>query len=111
MPPQGYYQPVVVVQQQQQPNTALAIILEVIPGLFGIFGIGWMVSGYILPGILLLIGGIIVGVGVWLATIFLAFFTFGVSFVCPGIFNLVVLITSTIILTSVLRKRSTVVVR
>ena len=113
----GYYPPVVqpvVVVQQQQDNSTLAIILEVIPGLFGIFGIGWMVSGYILPGILLLIGGIIVDVCLWLGAIFLAAVTLGlgaVTFVCPGIFNLVVLITSTIILASVLRKRSTVIVR
>ncbi len=95
MPPQGYYQPVVVVQQQQTAQYGASHHSRSYPRPL------WHLRHW-LDGLWIYLTRHFVAdwrdhcwCGLWLATIFLAFFTFGVSFVCPGIFNLVVLITST----------------
>ena len=84
----------------QNQNTTLAIVLEIVCGLFGFFGIGWLVSGNTQTGILLLVGGLI-----WDAiAVFLAVITIGLGFICIGPINLAILITSTIILNNRLKQ-------
>lgn len=40
----------------QQKDSGLALILEILPGLFGFLGIGYMYAGYTTRGILRLVG-------------------------------------------------------
>jgi hypothetical protein len=95
----------------KQDNSTLAILLEAIPGFFGLFGIGWMVAGYVVPGILLLVGGIIAGVGIWIAGTLGAIVTGGATLLCPAIFNIAVLIISSLVLNSKLKQRRMGIVR
>lgn len=84
----------------QTQNATLAIVLEVVCGLFGLFGIGWLVSGNTQTGVILLVGGLI-----WDAiAVTIAIFTFGIAFLCIGPINLAILITSTIILNNQLKQ-------
>lgn len=41
------------------PNKGTALVLEVLPALFGVFGIGWIYSGRTNTGIMLLIAGLV----------------------------------------------------
>lgn len=42
------------------PNKGTTIVLEILPALFGIYGIGWIYSGQLSTGIILLIIGLLV---------------------------------------------------
>jgi hypothetical protein len=96
----GYYQPMAPMAQQQD-NSTLAIVLEVIGGLFGIYGIGWLVAGFTSTGLFLLIGGI-----VWVViAIVLSIVTLGLFALCIFPINLAVLITSTLLLNNKLKQR------
>jgi len=75
-------------------DKTLPILLEVIPGLFGLYGIGWLVSGFTSTGLMLLIGGIVFGV----IMVIVSIFTLGLGLLCWGPINLAVMITSTIVL-------------
>jgi hypothetical protein len=62
----AYAPTVPVVQQPVQTNVqrplkdrSIALILEIIPGLFGLLGIGWMYSGNTTTGVIWLIGFLI----------------------------------------------------
>ena len=104
--PQGYYQPVPPMAPQQD-NTTLAIILEVVGGIFGIFGIGWLVSGNTSTGLMFLIGGF-----VWLAiAIVLSVVTFGIGLICIWPVDLAIMITSVIMLNNRLKQRQMGMIR
>jgi TM2 domain-containing membrane protein YozV len=45
---------------RSQPNKGTALVLEILPALFGFFGIGWIYSGRMSTGITLLILGVVV---------------------------------------------------
>jgi len=96
-----------------QRNNGLAIALEVIGGLFGFFGIGWLIGGVTNVGLILLISGIIGNIIMWsLVTIAggaLAIFTFGLSFIlflCPPVVNIIVMVISTIMLNGRLKRNA-----
>jgi hypothetical protein len=83
-------------------NNGLALVLEVVPGLFGFFGIGWLVGGFTSTGLFLLIGGII-----WLVVgSFLSILTLGAGFFCMAVINLIVVIVSTLMLNNRLKAAS-----
>lgn len=75
-------------------NSGVAIVLEVIAGLFGFFGIGWLISGYTTTGLLLLVGGIIWDVVGGLLSVT----TLGFGFLCMGVVNIIVVVVSAIAL-------------
>lgn len=90
-----------VVAPQQQDNSTLAIILEVVCGIFGIYGIGWLVSGNTSTGLMFLIGGF-----VWLAVaIVLSVLTLGIGLICIWPIDLAIMITSVIMLSNKLKQR------
>jgi hypothetical protein len=73
-----------------------AIILEVVPGVFGFLGIGWIYSGYTTAGIAWLVGFLI-----WnMIALTICFFTFGLGCFCTLPINLIVLIASVVALNS-----------
>lgn len=96
-----------MVVQPQQNNNTLAIVLEAIGGLFGFFGIGWLVAGETTAGLILLIGGF-----VWvIAAIALTVATIGLFAICVVPINLAVMITSTVILINRLKERTMGMIR
>lgn len=59
-PPPGQTQPAGVPSAAIAPKSrSAAILLEVIPGLFGILGIGWIYAGRVNVGVPVLIGGLL----------------------------------------------------
>jgi TM2 domain-containing membrane protein YozV len=57
--PVPYPYPVPQPASRPQKDRSLAIVLEVLPGLFGILGIGWMYAGNINTGLAVLVGNLI----------------------------------------------------
>lgn len=109
LPPQqpAYYQPMqqpmimvppVVVQSD---NGTLAIILEVVAGLFGLYGIGWLIAGFHDTGVKVLVGGLIW----WLVAILISVFTLGFGLVCIWPVDLIIMIVSVVNLSSRLKQR------
>ena len=77
-----------------QDRTTLAIILEAICGLFGVMGIGWLISGRTSTGVILLVGYL-----VWVAVAFvLMLLTFGLFAFCFAPIHLAVVAVSTYLL-------------
>lgn len=80
----------------------LAVILEILPGLFGLLGIGWIYSGNSTVGFALLIGYL-----VWnLIAITLVVFTAGVACLCILPINILALIVSVLLLNSYIRENN-----
>ncbi len=74
-------------------DRSLALILEILPGLFGILGIGWIYSGKT-GGIFLLIGSVIWTIFFWIIAVFTGFF----SLLCTGPISITAVIISAFIL-------------
>jgi TM2 domain-containing membrane protein YozV len=78
----------------QQKDSGLALILEILPGLFGFLGIGYMYAGYTTRGILQLVG--------WWIILAIAFVisaaTAGIGFLCFAPFAIGVPIVSGLLL-------------
>ena len=49
-------------QTRPPKDLSIAMVLEILPGLFGLYGFGWIYSGNSSVGILLLVGGLVWGV-------------------------------------------------
>jgi hypothetical protein len=104
--PQQYYAPPVVIVQQSD-NSGLAIVLEVLGGLFGLFGIGWLIAGETTTGLLMLIGGFVwIGVAVVLSIL-----TFGLFGFCLVPINLGAMITSAVMLNNKFKQKRMIVYR
>jgi len=60
-PPTEYIQPVYAPQYAARPlkDRNIALVLEILPGLFGLYGFGWIYSGNTSAGIMILIGGLV----------------------------------------------------
>jgi hypothetical protein len=83
-------------------DRSLAIVLEVVPGLFGLLGIGWIYSGFTSAGIAWLVGFLI-----WnIIALVICIFTVGVGCLCTLPVNLVVLIASVMALNSQIQDHS-----
>ena len=78
LPPQQFQQPAQIYAQRPPKDKSIALILEILPGLFGFLGIGWIYSGNTTTGIIWLIGFLI-----WtaIATI-ISIATVGIGIIC-----------------------------
>jgi hypothetical protein len=73
---------------------SLALVLEILPALVGVFGIGWIYSGNVTAGVALLIGMLVwEGLG-----LIVAMFTLGAGCLCLIPINLVVIAVSSFLL-------------
>jgi hypothetical protein len=97
--PQGYYQPAVVAPQQADSSTP--VIVEILCGIFGFYGIGWLIAGYTIPGITLLAGGLVWAVIFWTIAAHTAF----IGLVCLVPIDIAIWVTSALILNSKLKQR------
>jgi hypothetical protein len=81
-------------------DKGLAMILEIVPALFGIFGIGWIYSGNLNTGLIWLIGMLL-----WtFFTIFLDVITFGVACLCTVPIQLIMIIVTAVTLNTHINK-------
>jgi len=64
------------------PNKGTALVLEILPAFFGIYGIGWLYAGRVATGLILLIVGLIMIWGGYAAIFVLGVLTFGLGFLC-----------------------------
>lgn len=95
------YQPVIYQPRPAQGNGAVAV--EVICGVFGIWGVGWMMSGYTAIGVTLLLTGLLVVPGLAFALVLLTF-GFGVVLLpCFWIADIVVIVISAVNLSNRLK--------
>ena len=96
------------------PNKGTALVLEILPAIFGLFGIGWIYSGRTTTGVLLLVSGLLLiwgGYGfVILGSTALAAVTFGSGslsccLVCVvPLLQVIAAVTSTLMLNNELSK-------
>jgi len=77
-----------------KPGRELAILLEILPGLFGILGLGWLYAGNKKVGVALLIGFLLWDILVWV----LAFSTSFLVFLCILPLNILIVIVSVLML-------------
>ena len=87
------YAPVAPIPAPRQGGKA-AVVIEAICGIVGLFGIGWLMSGVVTTGLLLLVGGIIWDV----VGFFFGISTSGLAFAVVVAVNIVVLIISSALL-------------
>jgi hypothetical protein len=84
-----YYPPPAYAAPRPSKDRNIALVLEILPGLFGILGIGWIYSGKVGTGIAWLIGYLIwvgIAVTVSILTGFIACFcTVPINLICVGI--------------------------
>jgi hypothetical protein len=86
--------PMAAPMMAQRREKTLPLLLEILPGLFGLFGIGWLVSGHTSTGLAWLIGGLVFDFVMGIITVF----TLGFGFFCWGPLILVGMIVSTLLL-------------
>jgi hypothetical protein len=77
------------------------VIVEILCGIFGFYGIGWLIAGYTIPGITLLAGGLVWAVIFWTIAAHTAF----IGLVCLVPIDIAIWVTSALILNSKLKQR------
>ena len=97
--PQSYYQSAVAAPRQADSSTP--VIVEILCGIFGFYGIGWLIAGYTVPGILLLVGGLVWAVLFWTIAALTAF----IGLICLVPIDIAIFVTSALILNSRLKQR------
>ena len=84
----------------QRPSRG-PLVFEVLGGLFGLYGVGWIVGGYAVTGALLLVGSFLLTL-LWIAV---TLATVGVGLFCIIPIDLVILATSALTLNARLKRR------
>ncbi len=64
------------------PNKGTALVLEILPAFFGIYGIGWLYAGRVTTGLILLVVGLIAIWGSYAIIFVLGVLTLGFGFFC-----------------------------
>ena len=80
-----------------------ALIAEIILSLFGIFGVGWLISGEITIGTLLLVGSLVLYMPIAILGIV---FTFGLSIFCFSPLSITAVIINAVLLNNVLNRKA-----
>ncbi len=68
----GYPPPYAAYAPRPPKDRGIAFLLEILPGLFGLYGFGWMYSGNLTAGLFWLIGGLVwdvIAIGIDVATL------------------------------------------
>lgn len=80
-----------------------ALIAEIILSLFGIFGVGWLISGETTIGVLLLVGSLVLYIPIAILGIV---FTLGFGIVCIGPLSIAAIIINAILLNNALNRKA-----
>jgi hypothetical protein len=77
-------------------DKSIALILEILPGLFGILGIGWIYAGNTTAGL-----GWLIGFLIWdVIAVTIAIFTLGIGILCTFPINILCIVLSVVSLNS-----------
>ena len=88
-------------------NNSTPLIIELLLSIFlGIFGVGWLIAGEVAVGIILLVCSLFIYLPLLIITIFIAFFTFGLSLFCTGPLIIGAIILNAILLNNRLKRKA-----
>jgi hypothetical protein len=87
-------------------SNSTSLIVELLFSIFlGIFGIGWLMSGEVVIGIILLVCSLFFYLPLLIISIFIAFFTFGFSLFCTGPMVIGAIVLNAILLNNKLKRK------
>jgi len=88
-------------------NNSTPLIVELLLSIFlGIFGIGWLIAGEVAVGVILLVCSLFIYLPLLIISIFIAFFTFGLSLFCTGPLIIGAIILNAILLNNRLKRKA-----
>lgn len=112
----GYRQPFNAPPMYQQPNINVTVvntnnstplIVELLLSIFlGIFGVGWLMAGETAIGIILIACSLIIYLPLFILSVFVAFFTFGLSLFCTGPMVIGAIVLNAILLNNRLKRKA-----
>ncbi len=92
------------------PNSSAPLIVELLFSIFlGIFGIGWLMAGDVVTGIILLVCSLFIYLPLLIISIFIAFFTFGLSLFCTGPLVIGAIVLNAILLHNKLQRKAKII--
>ena len=90
-----------------QTNNSTPLIVELLLSIFlGIFGVGWLIAGEVTVGVILLVCSLFIYLPLLIISIFIAFFTFGLSLFCTGPMIIGAIILNAILLNNRLKRKA-----
>ncbi len=100
--------------QQAVPNVyvynatnSTPLIVELLISIFlGLFGVGWLIAGEITVGVILLICSLFLYLPLLIISIFIAFFTFGLSLFCTAPMIIGAIVLNAILLNNRLKRKA-----
>jgi hypothetical protein len=88
-------------------NTSTPLIVELLLSIFlGIFGVGWLIAGEVAVGVILLVCSLFIYLPLLILSIFIAFFTFGLSLFCTGPMVIGAIVLNAILLNNRLKRKA-----
>jgi hypothetical protein len=88
-------------------NNSTPLIVELLLSIFlGIFGVGWLISGEVVIGVILLVCSLFIYLPLLIISIFIAFFTFGFSLFCTGPMVIGAIVLNAILLNNRLKRKA-----
>ncbi len=112
----SYGQPFNAPPMYQQPNINVTVvntnnstplIVELLLSIFlGIFGVGWLMAGETAVGIILIACSLIIYLPLFILSVFVAFFTFGLSLFCTGPMVIGAIVLNAILLNNRLKRKA-----
>ncbi len=112
----GYRQPYNAPPMYQQTNlnvtmlntnNSTPIIVELLLSIFlGIYGVGWLLAGETAVGVILLVCSFVFYLPLFILSVFIAFFTFGLSLFCTGPMVIGAIVLNAILLNNRLKRKA-----
>jgi len=88
-------------------NNSTPLIVELLLSIFlGIFGVGWLMAGETAVGIILIACSLIIYLPLFILSVFVAFFTFGLSLFCTGPMVIGAIVLNAILLNNRLKRKA-----
>ena len=88
-------------------NNSTPLIVELLLSIFiGIFGVGWLIAGDVAVGVILLACSLFIYLPLLILSIFIAFFTFGLSLFCTGPMVIGAIVLNAILLNNRLKRKA-----
>jgi hypothetical protein len=88
-------------------NNSTPLIVELLLSIFlGIFGVGWLIAGEVAIGVTLLVCSLFLYLPLLIISIFIAFFTFGLSLFCTGPLVIGAIVLNAILLNNRLKRKA-----
>ena len=88
-------------------NNSIPLIVELLLSIFlGIFGVGWLIAGEVAVGVILLVCSLFIYLPLLIISIFIAFFTFGLSLFCTGPMIIGAIVLNAILLNNRLKRKA-----